>query len=63
MSTTRATTLYDEARKAWHFEIEYDPIQRTWSVYSIEDGWRRVVHPFEVGFPTARNIAIKAVMA
>lgn len=62
MNRTRSTTLVDQARKEWRFEITYWPARREWTVRSLDEGWTHVVKPsFLRGFPTARNIAITAV--
>ena len=58
---TRAVTLVDQARKSWRFEIAYESVMRVWTVRSLDEGWSRTIYLAQVGFPTARNIAIRAV--
>ena len=54
----RVTLSYDGDE--YRYDVSWLPHMRRYGVRAIDEGWNAWVHPADVPFPTARNIAIEA---
>ena len=54
-------TLTDQFGVKWRYHVKWNAQARRYTVRALDENWHTWVHPADVPFPTARNIAIEAV--
>ena len=60
MSARIKRVLLEHEGERYCYDVSWAKTLRQYRVHAIDEGWNAWVHPADVPFPTARNIAIEA---